>query len=392
MKIGIVLPQTPGYSETFFRSKMAGLVGMGHQVYLFAANYSKVKIEGVTIVEPYFKNRIHTLSGLLDAVKALLVSLFLIPRRSLRFIRCERESNTPWRTALENLFLNAHILRYRLDWLHFGFATMALRRENVGRVIHAQQAVSFRGFDVSIYPLKHPGCYNLLWQKVDRVHTISNDLLQLAYAQGLSQQKEVFRITPAIDVEVFYCKGRTGQLPPKIRILSVGRLHWKKGYEYALAAFSLLKDQGVDFEVAIVGDGDAYERLAFSIYQRGLSEHVALVGRKSHAEVAQMMHRYNIYIQPSVQEGFCNSVLEAQCSGLLCVVTDADGLAENVLNGQTGFVVPTRNPEALKEAVVQIINMDDDARLELIAHAQERVIQEFNVEKQKMQFHQFYIN
>ena len=113
MKIGIVLPQTPGYSETFFRSKMAGLVGMGHQVYLFAANYSKVKIEGVTIVEPYFKNRIHTLSGLLDAVNALLVSLFLIPRRSLRFIRCERESNTPWRTALENLFLNAHILRYR---------------------------------------------------------------------------------------------------------------------------------------------------------------------------------------------------------------------------------------------------------------------------------------
>lgn len=392
MKIGIVLPQTPGYSETFFRSKMAGLVAMGHQVYLFAANHSRVKIEGVTIVEPYFKNRIYALQTLVDALSALLVAVFLIPRRSVRFLRCERESNSSWWMALQNLFINLHILRYPLDWIHYGFATMALRRENVGCAIQAKQAVSFRGFDISIYPLKHPGCYNLLWQTVDRVHTISNDLLQLACAQGLSVEKEVFRIPPAIDVEAFYFNGRTGQLPPKVRILSVGRLHWKKGYEYALAAFSLLKAQGVDFEAAIVGDGDSYERLAFSIYQRGLSRQVALVGRKSHAEVAQMMKHFDIYIQPSVQEGFCNSVLEAQCSGLLCVVTNAEGLAENILHGQTGLVVPMRNPEALKEAVVQMMGMGDDLRLEMVVHAQKRVIQEFNLGNQRVQFHQFYTN
>ena len=392
MKIGIVLSQAPGYSETFFRSKMSGLLSMGHQVFLFAPNPSMVAINGVTIVEPYNKDENSSFTFFCNALAAIFVCLFVIPRRSFRFLRFEHEDQRSWRLALENLFINTHILRYPLDWIHYGFATMALRRENVGRAILAKQAVSFRGFDISIYPLKHKGCYNLLWQRVDRVHTMSNDLLHLANEQGLHPHTEVFRIPPAIDVNAFYSDKRTGQLSAKIRILSVGRLHWKKGYEYVLSAFSLLKEQGVDFEVAIVGDGDEYERLAFSIYQRGLSQQVVLAGRKSHAEVARMMSRYDIYIQPSVQEGFCNSVLEAQCSGLLCVVTNAEGLAENVLNGQTGFVVPVRDSEALKNAILQIIAMGDLERLQMIVKAQSRVVQEFSVENQKLQFHQFYIN
>lgn len=392
MRIGIVLPQTPGYSETFFRSKMAGLVAMGHQVWLFAPNGEGVHIEGVKIVEPYNKDAGSLFFVVVNALIAAFVTLFLNPRRAARFLVFERQDGRSWRMAFENLYVNAHLLRCRLDWIHFGFATMALRRENVGRSIHARQAVSFRGFDISIYPLKHRGCYDLLWKRIDRIHTISNDLLEVAYIQGLPENVDVVRIPPAIDVKNFYNHGRTGIIPPSLRILSVGRLHWKKGYEYALAAFSILQGLGVDFEATIVGEGDEYERLAFSIHQRRLNNRVFLVGRKTHTQVARMMGDYDIYIQPSVQEGFCNSVLEAQCSGLLCVVSNAEGLAENVLDGRSGLVVPCRDPEALAGAIRNLMGMADKQRLEMIEFAQSRILQEFSVENQKLQFHQFYNN
>ena len=57
----------------------------------------------------------------------------------------------------------------------------------------------------------------------------------------------------------------------------------------------------------------------------------------------------DIYIQPSIQEGFCNSVLEAQAMGLLVIVSDAEGLHENVINNVTGWVVKKRNPILLSE-------------------------------------------
>ena len=49
------------------------------------------------------------------------------------------------------------------------------------------------------------------------------------------------------------------------------------------------------------------------------------------------MKNSDVYIQSSVQEGFGNAVLEAQASGLCCIVSDAEGLSENVLNEKTGL-------------------------------------------------------
>ena len=72
-----------------------------------------------------------------------------------------------------------------------------------------------------------------------------------------------------------------------------------------------------------------------------------MLGRKTHDGVKTHLEWADIYIQPSIQQGFCNAVLEAQAMGLLCIVTDADGLSNNVVEGKTGWFVPKRSPNAL---------------------------------------------
>ena len=67
----------------------------------------------------------------------------------------------------------------------------------------ARSAASFRGFDIGLYPHQHPGCYNLLWDKIDKIHTISDDLYQNAIELGLDPKTPFNKITPAINTDFF---------------------------------------------------------------------------------------------------------------------------------------------------------------------------------------------
>ncbi len=389
LRIGLVLPATPAYSETFFQAKINGLMQAGHEVVLFVGSSD----DGFDLCPVILHPRVYRFLPWQVAAMALELGRLLVinPKAVLRFFRLDRRSGRSLREALENLYLNSRILSHRLDWLHFGFATMGLRRENTARAVGARMAVSLRGYDIAIYPLKHPGCYDLLWKRVDKVHTISNALLQLAYAQGLPKEVPAVKITPAISVEQF-CRNASvpeaSQRP--FRLLTVARLKWVKGLEYTLQGLALLHRQGVAFRYTIIGSGEDYERLVFAAHQLGIREQVEFAGKKSHAEVKAAMENADIYLQYSISEGFCNSVLEAQAMGLLCIVSDAEGLPENVLHERTGWVVPKRQPELLVKQIVDLIHKPVEELQAIRASAIERVRREFALEDQVQAFTRFY--
>jgi len=387
MRIGLVLPATPAYSETFFQSKINGLITAGHQVVLFSGKADPNFNLCPVVINPGV-NRLKWVQ-LTNMVLSFFYLLFRAPRPTWKFYRIERKSGRNFRQTFENIYLNSHILINKLDWLHFGFATMAIRRENTARAIGAKMAVSLRGFDISLYPLKNPGCYELLWQRVDKVHTISDALAQKAYKQGLSKAKLVVKITPAIDSILFKRIART-EPSNTIQLLTVGRLKWVKGLEYILEALVTLQKNGVDFQYTIIGEGEEYERLRFAAHQLGVGEKVSFKGKLPHVDVKNAMEKADIYLQYSLQEGFCNAVLEAQAMGLLCIVSDAEGLPENVLHGQTGWVVPKRQQILLANQILDILKIPKAKKQEIRETAIERVRKEFNLEKQKVEFLAFY--
>lgn len=389
MKIGIVLPEAPKYSETFFNSKIRGLIGSGFEVIVFSGSRGKQKyfFEHSGAYPVYqgkkFKQLLSTL---------LVVSFTFIknPGRVIRLYQLERRSGRTLNQSIKSVYLNSHILQKKIDWLHFGFATMALKRENVAKAIGAKMGVSFRGYDINIYPLKNPGCYELLWKNVDKVHSISHYLYKKALRLGLQANVDKQIISPAIDISLFKGKADPGEFKNPLQILTVGRLNWIKDFETALSTMKLLKEKGVDFIYSIIGEGIELERLRFAVYQMKLEDKVQFLGKLEHHEISRKMTESDIYLQTSMQEGFCVSVLEAQASGLICVVSNASGLTENVIDAQTGFIIEKRKPGKFADKIIEIIKMSDEERRKIAVNARKRVGQDFKIEDQKLKFKKFF--
>jgi len=389
MRIGIVLPDLPKYSETFFNYKIKGLQESGFEVIVFSSKRTKENIYFEHVGQyPVYSGK--QLRQFLLLTYVLLLTFCKTPSRFIKLFKLERKDGKSISESLKTIYINAHILSEKLDWLHFGFATMALKRENVAEAIGARMGVSFRGYDINVYPLKNPGCYNKLWKKVDKVHSISSYLHDKAVSLGLSGKTKHEKITPAIDINLFKFKNEAGKFSNPIRILTVGRLNWIKDYETAISAMKILKDRGVNFIYEIIGTGKEFERLNFAVHQADLTDRVFFLGEMSHEKITEKMIQSDIYLQTSFQEGFCVSVLEAQATGLMCIVSDADGLKENVIDNVTGFVVQRRQPVKFAEKILEVSAITDEQRKEISLSARKRVEEDFQIDEQKKKFKKFF--
>lgn len=386
MNIGLVLSSVPSYSETFFITKINGLANAGMNVILFANGKTNKKLN-CKHIKPYpiFNNKF---LRILSVVFIVPIVFIMHPREVINFWKNERETNINVSTVVKNIYINSHILTKKLNWLHFGFATTAIRRENVARTIGAKMAVSFRGYDINVYPLKSPGCYNLLWQRVNQVHSISNYLLQQAYSLGLPKHKSFLIIPPAIatplDAKMNF------EFCDPIQILTVARLTWIKGLEYGIQSISKLKAAGLKVQYSIVGDGPEYEKLQIATDELGLKNEVVFMGKLSHEDTLKKIRDSDIYIQPSLNEGFCNAVLEAQAMGCLCIVSNAGALPENVLNNETGWLVLPQDANELANIVIRTLELPIGERKRIAKNAQERAKNMFNLKVHMDSWKKFY--
>lgn len=388
MTIGLVLASSPAYSETFFHSKIKGLNASGYKVILFCSkNSENFKSCQVALLPKRHSNII------ILVFNVLWVYFGLIPflKSVRRFIKLERNNDVSLFKILSKLYLYAPIFRNKIDWLHFGFGSLAIGAENIAASKRAKMAVSFRGFDIGVYPLKFPNCYMRLWEKVTKIHVISDDIHSLLYRHGFNDEAMVVKITPAIDTNFFtneHFYSHNKNLP--IQIVTVARLHWKKGLNYTIQALALLKNMGIKFNYSIIGNGPELEALKYEAYRNNLQDDISFLGQLKPSEIKSELINSSIYIQYSVQEGFCNAVLEAQSLGLLCIVSDAEGLSENVLNGKSGWVVPKRDPLLLMKKIQMVVDLSESEKEHVRKFAKERVSKEFSITEQQKKFVQFY--
>lgn len=387
-KIGLVMSTVPGYSETFFRNKIKGLQDSGFEVVLFVdyLNESDLKAPYKVIgAKNYGKNG---LVNFLNGGVALIKSCLQHPIESYRLYLLDKKDGISFSKRLKNLMLNEFLLNEQLDWLHFGFGMLAKDRENVAEAIGAQMAVSFRGYDLYLSPLKHPNCYDSLFRKRVKYHVLSEEMKQTLLEHAIDANA-IRVITPAIDTDFFQNETESQDIKI-INIVTVARLHWKKGLEYTLEALALLEKGNIEFTYTIIGAGEEKERLMLAAHQLGLTDKVIFKGKLSQNEIKEQLSNSDLYLQYSIQEGFCNAVLEAQAMGLLCIVSNAEGLSENVLDQQTGWVVRKRQPELLAQKIIEVIELPVSEKKKIREYAVNRVRLEFTLTQQQRKFHEFY--
>jgi glycosyltransferase involved in cell wall biosynthesis len=149
--------------------------------------------------------------------------------------------------------------------------------------------------------------------------------------------------------------------------VTVGSLFHVKGYDILIDAFAKIASVNNNFRLTIVGDGNQRPLLQQLITKHNLQSKVSLVGRKSRAEVADILLNSDVYVSSSRNENFSVSVLEALSIGLPVVATICGGIRE-CINDSNGLLVPTENVDLLSDAMLKISQNISNYNRESIAH------------------------
>jgi glycosyltransferase involved in cell wall biosynthesis len=170
-----------------------------------------------------------------------------------------------------------------------------------------------------------------------------------------------------------------------VRVVMVARFAPPKAQDQLLRALAPVKDRR--WVLQLVGDGPtrtSAERLADRL---GMSDRVMFLGERT--DVAELLAQSHVFVLASNWEGFPLTVLEAMRAGLPVVASDVGGVDEAVVDGETGFLVPRGNIEALRERIVRLIQ-SPALRLSMGKAGRMRYEQQFTVERMLQQTRSVY--
>jgi len=174
--------------------------------------------------------------------------------------------------------------------------------------------------------------------------------------------------------------GRAGSRKLKVEnqiiVGSVGRLHYTKGYHNLIEAISYLKD--LPIKLMIWGEGEEKKELEELIQKRELVGKVKLAGFEEN--LMKIYSQVDIYVQPSLSEGFGLTVVEAMLAARPVIVTPVGSLPELVVDGKTGLIAGDTNPESIAVAIKTLVENEDLAEV-LAKEGQKTAIKRFSIEK-----------
>lgn len=141
-----------------------------------------------------------------------------------------------------------------------------------------------------------------------------------------------------------------------LRILSVGRLHYQKGFDIAIKTCKILIDKGYNIKWYILGQGEEKENLDNLIEQNSLEEKFVLLGAV--ANPYPFFKDCDIYVQTSRFEGYCLTLAEAKIFNKPIVTTLFAGAKEQIEENKTGIIVET-NPKSIADGIEILLKSNE---------------------------------
>jgi colanic acid/amylovoran biosynthesis glycosyltransferase len=269
------------------------------------------------------------------------------------------------------------------DIIYFPWNSAAI--DHLPLLDNCPAVISCRGSQINIAP-HDPNRKRIIQQlkvtfdKAAAVHCVSEAIKNEAGRFGLNPAKTRV-IRPAVDPDFFSPAASARSNDSTFRIITVGALNWRKGYEYALLTVRRLLDRGVLSEFHIVGDGPERARLLYTLDELELQGYVHLHGHLSPAGVRSQLQQADVFLLSSLSEGLSNAVLEAMACGLPVVTSDCGGMREAVTDGVEGLVAPVRDPDAMATALIRLAS-DPELRRSWGQAARQRVLNQFTLGRQ----------
>ncbi|MBF0447282.1 MAG: glycosyltransferase family 4 protein [Magnetococcales bacterium] len=196
-----------------------------------------------------------------------------------------------------------------------------------------------------------------------RMNRLNHRLIAVSHAvaaiEADSRADPRLHILPApYDDHLFYSS--SSPVSFQARLGTVGRLVWQKGLPVLLEALALVVIQNPLATLRITGDGPMMSALRQRASCSDIQGRVLFSGSQSHN--ANLYHGLDIYLQPSLFEGSSMTTAEAMAMGLPVIASRTGGLAELVVDGETGLLVPANDPIALSAAILFLLDNPEQAR------------------------------
>lgn len=375
LKVAFVVGRYPVVSEVFILNAAAGLLDRGARLSILpiedAANLESRRHavqdrveEGAWIAAPAagqsVAQRLAAASGILrdlvrrHGIKVLQVyNPFLFGRSALRL----------WPATV----LHALGGRTEYDIIHCQFGHLAapiLAFRRLG-LLKGAVVVHFRGYDITVHVrAKGEGVYRQVFREADGFLANSEFFRKRAIALGCDPDRIVTVPSPC-DVRRFAVVERGVPSGRPVRLISVGRLVEKKGFQDAVRAVALLRDRGLDVHLRIIGEGPWRGRIEETIAAFGVADRVELAGERNHEEIRQDLATSDIFVACSVtaasgdQDGPVNTLKEAMATGLPVVATRHGGITELVVDGVTGLLAREGDPSDLADRLADLMAESD---------------------------------
>ncbi|MGC8697294.1 MAG: glycosyltransferase [Halothiobacillus sp.] len=162
-------------------------------------------------------------------------------------------------------------------------------------------------------------------------------------------------------------------------MLCVARLVPAKGQSYAIRAMPNLLAQEPNLRLVLVGAGPDELKLKQEAQALGVDKQVALIGERR--DVPYLLKAADIYLQPSIKEGFCIAFLEAMRAGLPCIGTRTGAIPEMLENPSLGVLIDPADSRAIESAVRHVLSAPDQAA-EMAEQASAFAAEQFSQERQ----------
>lgn len=186
-------------------------------------------------------------------------------------------------------------------------------------------------------PLMDQGCY----EKMDRINIVSEDAKKSfldVYPQYKEKVSLFYNIVNAESIKELAMEGNGFQDGFEgIRILTIGRLHYQKGYDIAIPVLVKLKKLGYSIRWYVIGDGAIRNELDKIINAYDVENDFVLLGAKSNPY--PFLKECDLYVHATRFEGKSIAIEEAQILGKAIVASDCTGNREQIKDGENGIIV-----------------------------------------------------
>lgn len=213
---------------------------------------------------------------------------------------------------------------------------------------------------------------NYFWEKLRRrlaYRWVSRNATMVAVSEDLkqfivekvgvspSQVKVLYNgvdVFPNCDsIEVGECRKELG-LPPSHQIVGVvGNLYPVKGHQYLIDSIPAVLSKCPNTSFVFAGRGELEAELRGQVHRLGLDARVFFLGLRQ--DIPRILSVIDVFVLPSLSEGLSMAILEAMIAGKPVVATQVGGNPELVLDGETGFLIPPRDSQALAASLTTLL-------------------------------------